>query len=225
VNPSGPPEFIVFGGTFNPVHSGHLAVARQLAGLPWASLLFIVPAALSPFKRDRDHLPPDLRLRMAREAFSGLPRTCVLDWEIRRPPPSYTLDTAIAMRHAFPRARLWLAIGSDVLASFAEWHGAGRILEYAGLIVFPRAMEADAHRPQSSPEVCLPPPWNKNLTWDAQDQLVHPDGRPIVRRIPLQAPLLSASRIAQERDLAQVPPGARELLAEYWSQSAAPSAP
>jgi nicotinate (nicotinamide) nucleotide adenylyltransferase len=200
-------------------------VARQLAALAWVDQVLIVPAAQSPFKRQRDHLPPALRYRMARESFSALPKTAVLDWEIVRPPPSYTLDTVIALRHAFPRARLWLALGSDVFAGFADWHGAGRILDHAGLLVFPRAQEADGNRPASVPHPRLPPPWHRHLTPDAEGQLVDPAGRPVVRFVPFDVPALSASRIASERDLSQVPSGARELLAEYWRQPGPPPAP
>jgi nicotinate-nucleotide adenylyltransferase len=129
----------VFGGTFDPIHHGHLLVAeeaREALGL--ASVVF-VPAAVSPFKADRVVTAPEHRLAMVRAAIAGNPRFAASTAEMDRPGPSYTVETltAFAAGGAGPEA-LWLILSSEALAGFPRWREPGRILDLARLAVVPR---------------------------------------------------------------------------------------
>lgn len=124
----------IFGGTFDPVHHGHLLLAEAaLEQLDLDRILFI-PAALSPFKQDR---PPgasaEQRLRMLRLATASEPRFGVDDREIHRDGPSYTLDTVRSLLGDHPGVRFLLLIGADNLAELERWH---RIDELRNLVDF-----------------------------------------------------------------------------------------
>lgn len=128
----------LFGGTFDPPHLAHLAVAeaaRDQAGL--ATVIWI-PSATSPFKSDREGTAPPHRVAMVRLATRDNPAFEVSTIEIERGGLSYTVDTLeqIALEH--PRAELRLIVGEDGLAGFPRWRNPERILELAGLLVYPR---------------------------------------------------------------------------------------
>jgi nicotinate (nicotinamide) nucleotide adenylyltransferase len=210
-------SFALFGGSFNPVHSGHVEVIRQLSELPGIDQVLVIPAGQSPFKRDAQMLPADLRYRMVRDSIGGMERVAVLDWELRRPPPSYTVDTVTALRQSYPAAQLWLAMGSDVFAGFAGWHRAADLLDLAGLLVFPRAEGPGSEGARPTPGAdALPPGWKDRAHPDPAGNLADAEGRCLVRFAPLRVPPIAASRILQERNLAQVPPQARAALSAYW---------
>jgi nicotinate-nucleotide adenylyltransferase len=129
----------VFGGTFDPIHHGHLLIAeeaREALGL--ASVVF-VPAAVSPFKADRVVTAPEHRLAMVQAAIAGNPRFAASTAELDRPGPSYTVDTltSFAAGGAGPEA-LWLILSSEALAGFPRWREPSRILDLARLAVVPR---------------------------------------------------------------------------------------
>ena len=129
----------VFGGTFDPVHHGHLVIAeeaREALGL--ASVVF-VPAATSPFKTDRVAAPAHHRLAMVEAAIAGNPGFTVSTAELDRPGPSFTVDTlaSFAAAGAGPDA-LWLILSSEALAGFPRWREPSRILDLARLAVVPR---------------------------------------------------------------------------------------
>jgi nicotinate (nicotinamide) nucleotide adenylyltransferase len=219
------PNFALFGGSFNPVHSGHVEIVRQLSQLPGIDQVLVMPAGQSPFKRVAQLLPAELRYGMVRDSIGGMERVAVLDWELRRPPPSYTVDTVTALRQSYPAAQLWLAMGSDVFAGFAGWHRAADLLDLAGLLVFPRADAPGSQILGPAPGVdALPPGWNTRAHPDPDGNLVNPDGRCLVRFAPIRVPPVAASRILQERNLEQVPPRARAALAAYWADLTAATA-
>ena len=127
----------VFGGTFDPIHHGHLAIAeeaREALGL--ASVRF-VPAAASPFKTDRAVTPAEHRMAMVEAAIAGNPHFHASRIELDRPPPSYTVDTLAALSARAPSS-LWLILSSEALAGFPGWREPDRILELARLAVVPR---------------------------------------------------------------------------------------
>ena len=213
------PEFVLFGGSFNPVHVGHLEIIRQLAALPWVAQVLAVLAGQSPFKPDAPLLPAELRLRMLSVATATLPRVAVLDWELRRPAPSYTVDTVHGLRQLYPDARLWLAMGADVYNTFAAWHRPAELLAAAGLLVFPRADAAGGGA--TLDPAALPEPWRAQVKTDAAGNLADATGRVVVRHVPLRVPAVAASTLLRERNASQVPEPARALLAAYWAQTPA----
>jgi nicotinate-nucleotide adenylyltransferase len=130
----------IFGGTFDPVHHGHLVIAeeaREAIGL--ASVVF-VPAATSPFKTDRVVTPAAHRLAMVEAAIHGNPGFAVSRVELERPGPSYTVDTLAGFAaQGIGADALWLILSSEALAGFPRWREPLRILELARLAVVPRS--------------------------------------------------------------------------------------
>ena len=82
------PTFVLFGGTFNPIHEGHVGLVRGLLRRPGIQRVFVVPAARNPFKEAEQPLPPELRLEMVNCALAHLPGAAALDLELRRTGPS-----------------------------------------------------------------------------------------------------------------------------------------
>lgn len=129
----------IFGGTFDPVHDGHVAMAEAAAMKFRLSHVLFLPARLSPHKT----LPPtDARHRVAMLALAldGRP-----DWEISfddldREGPSYTVDTlrALAIRFPGPGTELWLLMGTDILAGFGRWKEPEEIVRLARIAAFYR---------------------------------------------------------------------------------------
>jgi nicotinate-nucleotide adenylyltransferase len=129
----------VFGGSFNPPHLSHRRLcATALDRLPIARLL-VLPSGDHPLKRSQDMAPAADRLAMCRLAFGDLPGVAVDDRELRRPGPSFTVDTLAELRAEHPGAPLYLLVGSDNLRILGLWREPARILELATLVTYPRS--------------------------------------------------------------------------------------
>lgn len=127
----------VFGGSFDPVHRAHLALAQAaLQSLRLARVLWI-PAG-QPWQKTRTMTPAVHRLAMLRLALEDEPRFTLDDRETRREGPSYTLDTLRELHAEEPQARLFLLIGQDQFAGFHTWRGCEQILALAELAVAAR---------------------------------------------------------------------------------------
>ena len=127
----------VLGGSFDPVHLGHLSIADHLLKMELADFLMIIPAWRSPHKYENS-AEPNERLAMVRLAFEGLKAILVDDREIVRRRVSYTVETLEELAREFPDDRLRLIIGQDNLAGFSGWRSPERILELADIVVYPR---------------------------------------------------------------------------------------
>lgn len=133
----------VFGGSFDPVHVGHLWIAEaSIESLRLDSLRWI-PTATSPLKPGGGIASDERRLQMLRLAVSGVEGQVVDDREIRRGEVSYTFDTITQLCEEFPEAEIFLIIGSDSLASMQKWHRPADLLQIATLSVVQRGGEAD----------------------------------------------------------------------------------
>lgn len=206
-------NFILFGGSFNPIHLGHAALVRAVAALPGVSGVLVVPAALSPFKTGTEPLPAELRLRMVRAALADVAGVSVLELELRRPPPSYTVDTVAEIARTYPGARLRLAMGCDTFLGFARWHRAGDILALADLLVVARAGTEPPFREGGAGWLdLLPEPWARGARVDSRGAVHTPEGRALVEYLDQPLPPCCSTRIRRERAYHLVPPGARELL-------------
>jgi nicotinate-nucleotide adenylyltransferase len=128
----------IFGGTFDPIHYGHLRTAfEMLQALRFGELRF-VPSG-DPPHRGETYAPASLRLEMVRAATANESRFVVDDCEVRRQGPSYTVDTLAAMREEQPEAPMGLILGMDAFLGLADWHRWNEILDHAHIVV--------AHRP------------------------------------------------------------------------------
>ena len=216
------PTFVLFGGTFNPIHEGHVALVQRLLRRPGIQRVFVVPAARNPFKEAEEPLPPRLRLEMVNCALAHLPGVAVLDVELRRTGPSYSFDTVTALVSQYPNAELKLAMGWDVYESFAAWRSAEALLELAGLLVVLRQGTAPPVGKKQAPWLAgLPEEWRGRLRMSKNGSARDRDGRTVVEFINLKLPRISSSQIRRKRLLRHVPAGAREVLKQYWEQGGA----
>jgi len=215
----------IFGGSFNPLHNGHLEIIRALSADPLAGRVLVVPNRVSPFKPEEEFLPDGIRLEMLQGALAGWQNTEISDLELRLPAPSYTYRTLQIISSTLPGASLFLALGMDAFAEFAQWHHAAEILTLAGLVIFdregwpdPREGEPIQQQNAESWLRYLPAPWNTEKSLLEPEGLVTPQGRLLMRRLPNRIPGFSSRNILAERTGEGVPPGAREVLAAYWEQ-------
>lgn len=126
---------VFFGGTFDPVHNGHLIVARAIAETLGLERITLVPAARSPHK-DGAHATGAERLAMLALATEGESVFAIADLEIHRTGPSYTVDTIRQLRKAYgAKARLAWVIGADMLEDLPKWHQVRDLMELTDLIV------------------------------------------------------------------------------------------
>lgn len=132
-----PRRVLLFGGTFDPPHNGHMALLESACRAVRPDLAVIEPAGIPPHKR-ASATPAAHRLAMARCFEAVWPRVLVDDTEICRGGKSYTIDTLDALAARFPGARLYLAIGSDMLRTFRIWWRWQDILRRAVLVVHSR---------------------------------------------------------------------------------------
>lgn len=109
----------VYGGTFSPIHNGHVAAARAFMEQMWLDILYIIPTGVTPHKAMPENITATDRLEMCRLAFQGVEGVLVSDLEIRRQGKSYTVDT---LRELYdPQGRLFLLMGTDMLLSLDKW--------------------------------------------------------------------------------------------------------
>ena len=132
------PRIGVFGGTFDPPHTGHVGVAADVADYLALDRVLWVPARVSPFKREAEISDPGVRLEMVREAASLDPRFEVDARELGRPGPSYTIDTLEELRAEHPDAEIYLIIGADQFRELERWRAPERIVRVARLAVMNR---------------------------------------------------------------------------------------
>ncbi len=128
----------LYGGTFDPIHAGHVAVAGTLLARGLADVVHVVPARQSPLKTTTTNADGATRVELARLALSGMPGVVVDDREITRPGPSYTVDTLADLAREHPDDRWRLIIGADNVADFPLWRDPQRLLRLAEPLVLAR---------------------------------------------------------------------------------------
>ena len=133
----------LFGGTFDPPHVGHVAVARDVADALALDQVLWIPAGVPPHKDPQFITPGSLRLEMTRAGAEADPRFRVLDLELRRDGPSYTVDTLRAISALHPGSEIFLLLGADQLRTFRRgWKEPREILRLATLVLMDREGEA-----------------------------------------------------------------------------------
>jgi nicotinate-nucleotide adenylyltransferase len=126
----------ILGGTFDPIHEGHLALARQAQKQFCLDKVFFVPASIPPAKTvSRNLTPAPFRYRMVELAIRGEKKFEVSDVELHRPGVSYTVDTLSILRDQYPDAPLYLILGQDSFNEIMKWKEPGRIRELARFLV------------------------------------------------------------------------------------------
>ncbi|HYE29893.1 MAG TPA: nicotinate (nicotinamide) nucleotide adenylyltransferase [Methylomirabilota bacterium] len=137
----------LYGGSFDPVHLGHLLVARAALEEAHLHRLHFIPAAQSPFKPGRQVAPAEVRLRMLRLALAGETRCVVDEQEILRGGISYTIDTVRAYRTQWPQAEFYYLIGADHVPLLPKWRQSEELAAQLKFLVIPRPGETMAEFP------------------------------------------------------------------------------
>lgn len=125
----------VFGGTFNPVHNGHIRLAQAYISQLALDLLVVIPTYQPPHKQASQLVSGVHRLRMCRLAFGSMSNCVVSDFEVTRAEKSYTVNTLEQLHKEFAQDRLYLLMGSDMFLTFTQWRDWQRILQLAVICV------------------------------------------------------------------------------------------
>lgn len=128
----------IFGGSFNPIHNGHISLARQLKEAAGLDEVWLMVSPQNPMKRQADLLSDEARLLMARLALANEPGIVASDFEMHLPKPSYTWLTLQALGRDYPDRQFVLMIGGDNWTIFDRWYHAADILQNYQVVVYPR---------------------------------------------------------------------------------------
>jgi nicotinate-nucleotide adenylyltransferase len=154
----------IMGGTFDPVHNGHLAAARQLRDVAKLDEVWLMPNAMPPHRTAAPVASADDRLRMVQLAVDSQPGLAPSALEIDRGGISYTIDTVRELVRAFPGRPFAILLGSDAALQIRSWHEPDALLDEARFVIFNR------------PETTLAPQTLHELGFDpTRTQIVHLD--------------------------------------------------
>ena len=131
----------IFGGSFNPIHNGHISLARQLKEKAGLDEVWLMVSPQNPMKRQTDLLSDEARLQMARLALEHETGIIACDYEMHLPKPSYTWLTLQSLSRDYPDRQFVLMIGGDNWAIFHRWFHADDILQNYQVVVYPRRDE------------------------------------------------------------------------------------
>ena len=193
---------IVFGGTFDPIHNGHLRLAENLHNLAPEATIRMMPSARPPL-REQPQTRAEDRLAMLKLAVAGSPHLVADDRELFREGKSYTLFSIQELAREYPDRPIVLVLGTDAYEHFSKWHQWQKIIELAALLVVSRPMDKIAENP-----VELAAPSLTMQQCDSIEQLVNAKNQAVFY---YSAPMLDISA-TQIRDLVANMRSARFLL-------------
>ncbi len=125
----------IFGGSFDPIHFGHINLALEVMEKCELKEVWFVPAHISPHKLKSPPVDQKHRLEMLKLAIDGIDGFKIVDIELKRPQPSYTVDTIHYFLEHYPKCQFHLITGNDALESFHKWYKFKEILSLVPLIV------------------------------------------------------------------------------------------
>lgn len=128
----------VYGGTFDPIHTAHLILAREALECLELEQIVFVPAAISPHKMDHRPTPAAVRLEMLQAATKGDPNFAIDDRELNRPPPSFAIDTIEEFLREDPELEICYLVGSDNLPRLDTWHRFDELRNLVNFVVLNR---------------------------------------------------------------------------------------
>ena len=137
-------KIAIYGGTFDPIHHGHLILAREARERLGLDRIIFIPAAMSPFKT-KSASSGEIRISMVRAAIADEPGFAVDDCELQRPPPSYTIDTVQEITEREPDAEIFCLIGDDNVRGLSKWHRADELRKMVRFVVLDRSGHTDSH--------------------------------------------------------------------------------
>lgn len=144
-------QTILYFGSFNPVHNGHIALAEAVSKLYHAKVWFVL-SPQNPFKQDRTLWDENLRARLLEQSLLPYDSLEYCDAELQLPRPSYTIDTLRYLQERHPQTEFMLLMGEDNLAGLHRWKEIDRIMHRCRILVYPRkAQKETAPKPETYP--------------------------------------------------------------------------
>ena len=150
----------IFGGTFNPIHQGHLKMAEVARKEYKLDIVYFIPCGVPPHKPKKDLLPAKKRFELVKKAIKGKKYFKVLDIEIKKRKPCYTIDTVnnlVRACHGKPQ-QLFFLIGQDEFENLHTWNRANQLAKMITFLVLPRVPKTCKGKPMCLPKI-------KNLKW------------------------------------------------------------
>ena len=151
-----PMRIAIFGGSFNPIHRGHIALADFVVQGGWTDEVWLLVSPQNPLKAAAGLLPEQLRLALAQQATGNYDRIKVSDFEFHLPRPSFTYKTLAALRESHPDRSFQILIGADNWSCFNRWAHHEELLRDYELLVYPRE-GYDIHTASLPPNVRFVP--------------------------------------------------------------------
>ena len=130
----------IFGGSFNPIHNGHIILARQLKERAGLDEVWLMVSPQNPLKQHAELLADEARMEMARKAVEGEAGIVASDYEMQLPRPSYTWNTLQALSRDYPDREFVLMIGGDNWELFDRWYRAEDIRRHYEIVVYTRTL-------------------------------------------------------------------------------------
>jgi nicotinate-nucleotide adenylyltransferase len=138
-------KIAIYGGTFDPVHHAHLILAREAIETVGLEKVILVPAAISPLKKAAPVASGEVRLAMLHAAIKGEPEFEVDECELRRSPPSYTIDTVEEVRRRERDTVIYCLIGEDNVEQLPLWHRFAELEKMVHFVVLDRSGKQPRH--------------------------------------------------------------------------------
>lgn len=135
----------LYGGSFNPIHNGHLILAREALESLGLDRVVFLPAGISPHKLAQPPAPAEIRCQLVASAVAGEPGFSVDDCEAKRDGPSFAIDTVREMRARHPGAEVYYFIGEDNVPALDTWKDIAELKRLAAFVVFSRGENAAGH--------------------------------------------------------------------------------
>ena len=176
----------IFGGTFDPIHNGHLRIALEALEELSLSAVHFIPCAQSPL-RSEPAATNDIRLKMVKAAVEAEPRFFMDTREIKRVGPSYTYDTLTTLRDGYKESSMCLILGMDAFISLPRWYRWEELIDLAHIVI--------AHRPgwKAPTEGLLGDFVQEHLAESSQDAVTKREGRLFV--LPVTQLEISATKL------------------------------
>lgn len=128
----------IFGGSFNPIHIGHLALANYLCENGYIDEVWFLISPQNPFKQNQTLLDDSMRLKLVKAAIEGYPHFHASDFEFNLPKPSYTVTTLNKLSETYLDRNFYLIIGADNWAAFDRWKSPEEIISRHHILIYPR---------------------------------------------------------------------------------------
>ncbi len=125
----------ILGGTFDPVHNGHISIAKSFLNSPYIDRLWVLLSPASPHKNDQNFTAYNLRFKMLKAAFEFFNNIEISDLEYSLPRPSYTIQTLRYLNKSQPNRSFYLCLGMDSFHGFNRWYKYKEMLTYCELLV------------------------------------------------------------------------------------------